>query len=299
MKKLVMALALASAGCSGVEQRDFEAVRDKVDKLELELKNKNDLQVHLFNELVQKHTGLGDRVTQMDVLLRSLQATSAQLEDRVKALMASQKNTGGDAPVAAPSDPKKREEIILFVKAKLNELRQGKIKTEDAVPLLLPYADQAAPLALDELVAAVTNFDYAKQLETILSKLPSDSVKVPLQAALKQRGLRESAARIIGQTKAPDLGKLLEEHGESNDEDFKLLVGESLVLCKNAKGLPILIISLRSGEVTNRTIAIAALKKLAQHQDFGYRPAATHEQNATAVKSWEEWYEKGGKTIFD
>ena len=65
------------------------------------------------------------------------------------------------------------------------------------------------------------------------------------------------------------------------------------------KGLPILIISLRSGEATNRTIAIAALKKLAQHQDFGYRPALTPEQNDKAVKSWEQWYENGGKTLFD
>jgi len=96
-----------------------------------------------------------------------------------------------------------------------------------------------------------------------------------------------------------ELGKLLEEHWDSNDEDFKLLIGESLVLCRNAKGIPILVVSLRSGEVTTRTIAISALKRLARGQDFGYRAQSTNEQNAAALKSWEEWFEKGGKTIFD
>ena len=307
MKKLVMALALAGAGvssllttgCAGVDREEYDALKNKVDKLEIELKNKNDLQVHLYRELVQKHTGLGDRVTAMDSLLRALQATSGRLEDQVKAILANSQSNPQDAPKLTPPDPNKLPEIILFVKTKLNELRQGKIKTEDAVQLLLPYADNAAPLALDELAGAVTNFDYAKQLETILSKFPAGSLKVPLQAALRQRGLRESAARVIGQTKSPELGKILEEHGETDDQDFKLVIGESLVQCKNAKGLSILIISLRSGEVTNRTIAIAALKKLAQHEDFGYRAALNTEQNTKAIKSWEEWYEKGGKSIFD
>ena len=77
------------------------------------------------------------------------------------------------------------------------------------------------------------------------------------------------------------------------------MVGESLVLCRNGKGIPILIVSLRSGEMTTRTIAIAALKRLARGQDFGYRPQATHEANATALQSWTEWFEKGGKTVFE
>ena len=34
-------------------------------------------------------------------------------------------------------------------------------------------------------------------------------------------------------------------------------------------------------------------------QDFGYRPQATHEANATALQSWTEWFEKGGKTVFE
>ena len=301
MKKLVVSLALAAAvGCADVDRHEFDGLKDKVDKLELETKNKNELQVHLFNELVQKHMGLSTQVAQLDVLVRALQATASRLEDQVKAILANPPPLPPDGPAAAPpKNPEKLEEIILFVKTKLGELRQGKIKTEEAVPLLLPYAVHAAPLALDELAGAVTNFEFAKQLETILSKFPVDALKVPLRKALGQRGLRESAARVIGQTKAPELGKLLEEHAEAADDDFKLLIGESLILCKNAKGLPILIASLRNAEVTNRTIAIAALKKLAQHQDFGFRPALTMEQNATAIKSWEEWYEKGGKTIFD
>lgn len=301
MTAIVLALAgAAAAGCVEVERQEFDALDKSLKNLEIQSKNQNELHVHLYNELVQKHAGLVKQVTEVDVLVRAMQSSVAQLESQVKALVEGQRRVKvPDGPQVAPATPEKLEDILLHVNTTIGELRQGKLKTEEAVSLLAPYALHAVPKVLDELAGAVTKFDYAKQLESILAKFPPDSLKTPIKSALAQRGLRESAARVVGQTKSPDLGKLLEEHSDSNDEDFKLVIGESLVLCRNAKGIPILVVSLRSGEVTTRTIAISALKRLARGQDFGYRAQSTSEQNAAALKSWEEWFEKGGKTIFD
>lgn len=301
MKKMMaIVLALAGAGCVEVERQEFDDLAGHVKNLEIKTKNENELSVHLYKDLVQKHAELVKQVTEVDVLVRAMQSSVSQLEAQVKALVKGQEKAPKipDGPqVESPKD--NLPDILLHVNTTLGELRQGKLKTEEAVSLLVPYATHAAPKVLDELAGAVTKFDYAKQLESILAKFPGDSLKAPIGQALKQRGLRESAARVIGQTKNPELGKLLEEHAEANDEDFRLMVGEALVLCRNVKGIPILVVSLRSGEVTTRTIAISALKRLARGQDFGYRAQFTNEQNAASLKSWEEWYDKGGKTIFD
>ncbi len=302
MMAIVLALAGAAAtGCIEVERQEFDALDKSLKNLEIQSKNQNELHVHLYNELVQKHAGLVKQVTEVDVLVRAMQSSVARLEDQVKALAAGQRGAKPpDGPQVEPGgNPEKVEDIQLRVNTTIGELRQGKLKTEEAVTLLTPYALHAVPRVLDELAGAVAKFEYAKQLESILARFPPDSLKTPIKSALVQRGLRESAARVVGQTKNPDLGKLLEEHSDSTDEDFKLLIGESLVLCRNAKGIPILVVSLRSGEVTTRTIAISALKRLARGQDFAYRAQFTNEQNAAALKSWEEWFEKGGKTIFD
>jgi hypothetical protein len=307
MKKLVMALALAGAGgstvfttgCVEVERGEFDSVKDKLDKIELETKNKNELQVHLFNELVQKHGALAGQVAQLDILVRALQSSVSSLEDRVKVLERRPQPPDGPPTVNGPGPQAKLEEILLQVERTITELRQGKIKAEEATAMLHPYASQATPRLLDELAGAVTKFDYAKQLESILSKFPPADLKTPIQKALTQRGLRESAARIIGQTRNPELGKVLEEHADSLDEDFRLVVGESLVLCRNPKGIAILVICLRSAETTTRTIAISALRRLNRGQDLSYRAQHTNEENAAAIKSWEDWAEKYGKTIFD
>jgi len=308
MKKLVMALALAGAGgstlfttgCVEVDRGEFDSVKDKLDKIELETKNKNELQVHLFNELVQKHGALAGQVAQLDILVRALQSSVSSLEDRVKVLEA-RRSTTTERPESGqgPGPKDKLEDILLQIEKTITELRQGKIKTDEATALLHPYAAHAAPRLLDELAGAVTKFDYAKQLESILSKFPPADLKTPIQKALGQRGLRESAARIVGQTRNPELGKVLEEHADSLDEDFRLVVGESLVLCRNPRGIAILVICLRSGETTTRTIAISALRRLNRGQDLSYRAQHTNDENAAAIKSWEEWAEKYGKTIFD
>jgi hypothetical protein len=291
-----------ATGCVEVDRQEFDELKSKFENFQIEAKNKNELQVHLYNELVQKHGALTKQVTDLDVLLRTLQATASRLEDQVKSILADPRpavGPAGDAPAINPASKPKIEDILLTIETTLNQLRQGKIKTEEAATQLRPFAKDAAPRILDELAGAVTKFDYSKQLESVLAKFPPADLKVPLQKALGQRGLRESAARVVGQTKDPELGKVLEDYIDTPDEDFRLVVGESLVHCRNAKGIPILILTLKSGEVTTRTIAIAALKRLNRGEDFNYRAQQAPEKNAPAVKSWEEWAEKFGKTIFD
>jgi outer membrane murein-binding lipoprotein Lpp len=300
MKQAMAAiLALAGAGCVEVERQEFDKLSTDVKNLQIYQKNDHEMQAHLYSELTQKFGSLVKQVTELDTLVRAMQASVDRLELEMKALQHTKRSEtkGVEGPIAIGPGPNVAE-IQLQIEQTLGGLRQGKLKPEDALKLLEPYSVYATPKILDELAGAVTQFEYAKQLESILSKFPSDTLKAPLQKALGQAGLRQSAARVVGHTKDPGLGKLLESFTEGNDEDFKLTVGDSLVQCRNAKGIPILIVSLRSGEATTRTIAIAALKRLNRGEDFGYRAQASNDANAEPLRAWAEWGEKSGKTIF-
>ena len=44
---------------------------------------------------------------------------------------------------------------------------------------------------------------------------------------------------------------------------------------------------------------IDVVEGLAQGKDFDYRPDRSAVENAAAIKLWEEWAEKVGKTLFD
>jgi HEAT repeat protein len=179
------------------------------------------------------------------------------------------------------------------------DLRTGKARTDDAVAALKPIAKDAVPLLLEELKKNIAEIKYAVQLELILSKLPPGDLKIPLGKALEDRTLRQSAARIVGAAGDKELSKVLENYTSVSDDDFRLEAGAALVQCKNAAGIPPLVQSLKSAEWTNRTIAIDLLRKVNKGQDYGYKPRGTSEENAEAIKQWEEWAEKFGKTIFE
>jgi hypothetical protein len=138
-----------------------------------------------------------------------------------------------------------------------------------------------------------------KQLEFVLSQLSPKELKVFLREALTTRGSRDSAARVIGMSKDSELGRLVEEHAGAPEEDFRLLCGDSLVACRNAKGIPLLVQCLKSPEGATRTIAFASLKRANRGESFGYSAPLSPEQNAAAIKSWEDWAQKFGPTLFD
>ena len=137
------------------------------------------------------------------------------------------------------------------------------------------------------------------QAQLILGSFPPGELQKPLMKALDHPGARHSVPRIVGATGDSGLSAILAPHAASEDEDFLLAVGDALVRCRNAVGIPALVSCLKSHERATRFIAITLLKGLTQGKDFGFRPGRSATENAAATKVWEEWAEKFGKTIFD
>jgi HEAT repeat protein len=191
------------------------------------------------------------------------------------------------------------EQILLETEAAIAAVRAGKVKPEEAAHQLKPFAKHAAPRIVDEMRRSITQIEYTIQLEAVLSKLPPEELKVPIQKALADKAVRLSAARVVGASGDRELSKVLEAPAAGDDEDLALMAGESMVRCRNAAGVPALVRCLRSEQRDTRTIAINALRPLNRGQDFGYRAPLAPMENAAAIRQWDEWAEKFGRTIFD
>ena len=301
-------LALAAAGCVDfVEKEDLEEITHKIEKLGAQVAQKNDMQALLYEELVKRTNGLEKKVGEMDILLNTMKAQVARLEDLARTMQgqidalgkAPAGNPGSSQPATDAAKAMKLEDVLLEVETVITQLRGGKLKTDEAIQRLKPFAQHAAPRLLTELRESLTRYDYAKQLEHVLGKMPPAELKVPLQGALKRPGLREAAARIIGSSGDKELSKILEEYLAESDEDFRLNIGDALVRCRNASGIPLLLQCLKSDQPATRTIAIAALKKINRGEDLGYKAQLTVEANETAIKAWEQWSDKFAKTLFE
>ncbi len=302
-------LALAAAGCANVVTHpELKEFKDDVDKAHMSLSTKINANLNVYSDLVNKYDDLNKRVVEMNTLVTALASRAEDLVDQVK-LLTARVQTLGQAPAAAGGAgeplprgievPKKLDEILREVETTLTHLRNGKLPQDQAAILLKPFARDAAPRMIQEIRTHLVNTDYAKQLEGILSGFPPDCLRVSLGSVLLERGLRDSAARVVGSTKDRDLGKILEEYVATPDEGFRLLLGDALVQCRNAKGIPLLVQSLKSPQLDTRTIAISSLKRLNQGDARGYRSALGPEPNADAIKAWEEWADKFGGVIFE
>jgi hypothetical protein len=300
MKYVAVAIAaLGAAGCSEVDPQEFDTLNRDETQLKLKVEKLNSNQTLLYERVVANVEALNRKVAEMDGLVRAMRASVERLEDQVKMISVPQTTAGGSPSETAKGSKAKIEDILQEIDTTLRELGAGKLRKEEAAQRLKPYAKDAAPKLLDEIEGSTTKFEYTKQLEYILAQMPPAELKVPLQRALGQGGVQESAARVIGSTRDAGLSKLLEEYVGVKDEDFRLIVGESLVQCRNSAGIPILVQSLRSDQEASRTIAIASLRKINRGEDFGYRSLLSADQNASALRSWGEWADKFGKTIFE
>ncbi len=288
---------LAAAGCSGVTRKEFSESVDANEKFHAEMSSNNDLQSRLYKELVDSIKPLNERTARLEMLVAALQKDAERMEDRLKSAAAP-----AAGPAARPPGPmpaRKIEEILLDTESALAGLRAGRLTPEDAANQLKEYARVAAPRLADELRRSIAKIDYTTQIESILSRFPGDELKVPLQGALSEPGIRISAARVVGGAGDRELSKILEEHAASDDEDFRLAAAESLVRCRNSAGVPALVAALKSAQRDSRIIAINTLRPLNAGKDFGYRAQKPPEENAEALQSWEEWAEKFGKAIFE
>jgi hypothetical protein len=296
-------LAVLAAGCSsGVRQGDFDQHQKEFLEFQKDVNKRNDLAAYTYDQLVNRLDSLGRKVAELEQLLKVMEVNLARLEDRIK--------SGGFGRVGAPADPgqgegsvapppKRTEEIILEAETALSDLRAGKLGSDKVAEQLKPYAAVAAPYLMEEVRKSITKIEYTMQLESILSKFPVADLKIPLQKALLERGVRVTATRIAGAVGDRELSKILEPYLSTDDEDFRLVAGEALVRCRNAAGIPALVRCLRSDQRDTRLIAINVLKSLSRNEDFGYRPQADAAQNEAALKSWDQWEANFGKTIFD
>lgn len=302
-------LALMAIGCVDlVEKEDLDELTRKFEKLSAQVAQKNDMQALLYEELVKRTNGMEKKLGEVDILVNTMKAQVARLEDLAKSMRA-EIDALGKAPAATPQVPGqpaaettkqlKIEDILLEIETIVTQLRGGKLKTDEAVAKLKPYAQHAAPRLITELHESIARFDYTKQLEAILAKFPPAELKVPLTGALKRRATRDAATRIVGQAKDKELSKILEEYIGDADEDFRLNVGDALVSSRNSSGIPLLLQCLKSDQNATRTIAIAALKKVNRGDDMGYKPQLPVESNSAAIKSWEDWSDKYAKTLFE
>jgi hypothetical protein len=302
--------ALAAVGCMDMaEKQDLDDVAAKVDKMSAQVAQKNDMQALLYEEVVKRLNGLEKKVGDIDILSTDMKSQVARLEDQVKTLNAQVEAlskappaglpAGSGAAAADPARTMKIEDILLEIQTVLAELRAGKIKADEAATKLKPWAQHAAPQIVTELRTSLAKFEYAKQLEFILAKFPPAELKVPLQDALRHRGIREAAARVVGATGDKELSHILEEYVGETDEDFRLAIGDALVRCHNGAGIPLLLASLRSEQSSTRTIAISALKKINRGLDMGYKPQLPPDANAEGLKAWDDWSEKYAKNLFD
>jgi hypothetical protein len=310
MRTLAVLAILAAAGCAGgPKTEDVEKIRSDQEKLRMEMTNKNDLQVQLYQEMLSKMGQVLERLGKTESLVADLQPRMDRLEDQMKSAAAAAARPPAAPPSPAATEPagegpgkvtmKTVEQVLLETEAAIAAVRAGKIRPEEAAHQLKPCAKHAAPRILDEMRRNVAQIEYTIQLEAVLSRLPAEELKGPLQKALSDTGIRLSAARVVGSAGDRELSKILEEAAAGDDEDLRLMAGESLVRCRNAAGIPALTRCLRSEQRDTRTIAINALRALNRNQDFGYRAQQSPGENAAAIRQWDEWAEKFGKVIFD
>lgn len=308
----ILALAATAAGCAAAAKpEEVKKVRDDLEKLEITVTNNNNLQAHLYDRVVDANRALTDKVAKMERLVMALEATIERLERQGPAAAAAppvpvaspegNKTAGASEERIPPATPPKKsiEDVLAESESSLAQLRERKATEEEVAARLRPYAKDAAPYLMGELRRAVTKVDFTKQIETVLSKFPAADLLVPLEKALGDRLIRLSSARIVGALRDKGLSRILEAHASSDDEDFRLAVGEALVRCRNVAGIPALVQSLRSAQTDTRIIAISTLKAVNRGQDFGYKAPLDADRNAAAIRAWEEWADKFGKTIFD
>lgn len=297
MKRFWAIGLLATAGCaSGVTREDHEALKRKYDDLEKKVEAYNNKQTTLYAEIVDKHDQLARRVGTVDQAIKILETSVKYIQEKLKGTSSSNQNTG-------KSDDPKIEDVATRTSEALLGMKTGKLQVDQVIVELKPIAKGAAPLLVEELRRAVKDLNrsnvYVNQLQAILSNLPVDAVRIPVVQALGEPGpLRMCAARIIGNLRDKDVAKELEAYANTDDEDFRLVLGESLVQCRNSNGIPLLIKCLASKDFYTCAIAIEILRRLNKNETFGYN-SARPETHAEAIKKWEEWYKTIGKMVFE
>lgn len=310
MRFALPAAVLLLAACESYPDQQTEAddLRKQISKVEMDLAREKDGFKYYAEQLGNNQKANAERLAKIEMTTAGLETTIRHLEEQIRTLnaqlaaaQAAPARPGASAGPGEPSAPpqKKLEDVLLEIETTVAQLQSEKLRAPEAGTLLKPYARHAVPRLLEEIGRNVARLDYVKQVEGVLALMPPAELQLPLREALHKPGIRDSAVRVVGETRDASLAKILEEHAGSADEDFRLIVGEALVNARNPAGLPPLVQALKSEQNASRTIAISALKKVNRGEDFGYRSYLAPSQNAQAVKAWEDWSTTLGPRIFE
>ncbi len=265
-----------------------DSLKDKVAKLEAEMIAKTDRAFKLYSELTESVLKMERRLGDLERENQLLKIEVKQLREKI--------GSGGTGREGAPVVPDLAE-ISMKIDTALAKLK-ATANVEDGVKELVPLARYSVT-KMAEALRQISSPDYTAALEKVLAKCPVEDLKGPLAKAVEDRVRRTSVARVIGAVGDAGLSKILETYTGDSDPIIQVELGVALIDCKNRMGVPALLRALRASDSDCRLRAILKLKKVSKGETFGFDLNKTAEENAVALKSWEEWWQKEGPKLFE
>lgn len=283
----IAAAALVLLSCSTVQSAPQDSLADKVARLEAQMTQKYDKAHSLVTLLVAD-------VQRLERRLSALESENQLLRIDVKNLTAKLESGGG---AQNPGPGQDLVGVALKIDTALAKLKTtGQV--EDAVKELVPLSKYSAE-RMTEALKQIASPDYVASLEKVLARCPPDDLKRPLGEAVKDRIRRTSVARVIGATGDAGLSKILESFTGDPDPIVQVELGQALLACKNKAGVPPLLKALRAPESEVRFRALLTLKRLNKGETYGFDMNKGADENADALKSWDDWWQKEGPKLFE
>ena len=296
MKPVLLSAAaalLAVMGCSSVEQEPPDTVEDKLTKLEVQMTAKLDKAHAVFTELTDNYMRLQRRVGDLESDNKMLQIEVKRLNDKVETAGAASPRTSEQPQGPSPDMP----EIGIRIDQAMVKLKTtGNV--DEAAKELVPLSRYSV-VKLVEALKQISLPDYVADVEKVLAKCSPLDLKTPLEEAAKDRSRRSSVARVVGGSRDPGLSRILEPHAGDSDPVVQVEIGQALVACRNKAGVPPLLKALAAPESEIRFRAILSLKRLNKGETFGYNMNQSADENAAALKAWQDWWQKEGPKLFE
>ena len=286
-----VAAILVILSCSSVQSAPQDSLQDKLTKLEVQMTQKLDKAHAVYSQLTDDYLRLERRVA-------ALESENQLLRIDVKKLNEKLEQAGGAGPAReGPAPGVDRSEVAIKIDQALTKLKASG-NADDAAKELIPVARYAVPKMASELKNR-TNPDYVASLENVLAKCPVAELKGPLEETVKDRSRRTSVARVVGLVGDRELSKILEPHIGDPDPVAQVELGQALLACKNRMGVPPLLKALSAPESEIRFLAIRKLKQLNQNKTFDFDMNKNADENAAAIKAWNDWWTKEGPKLFE
>jgi len=268
-----------------------DSLKDKVAKLEAEMIAKTDRAFKLYSELTESVLKMERRIGDLERENQLLKIEVKQLRDKMSG------NAGAtrEGPVAGPD----LAEVSMKIETALAKLKATS-NVEEGIKELVPLSRYSVT-KMAEALRQISSPDYTAALEKVLAKCPVEDLKGPLGKAVEDRIRRTSVSRVIGAVGDAGLSKILEAYTGDSDPIIQVELGQALLACKNRMGVPPLLRALRAPDSDCRLRAILLLKPhtASKRETFGFDVNKGADENAAALKAWDEWWQKDGAKLFE